>query len=53
MTEFSHIPVMLDECVDALNIKKDGVYIDGTLGGAGHSSHIAPMWSWSNVKYGR
>ena len=42
MTEFSHIPVMLDACIDALNVKKDGVYIDGTLGGAGHSSHIAP-----------
>ncbi len=42
MTEFSHIPVMLNECIEALDIKKDGVYIDGTLGGAGHSSHIAP-----------
>ena len=45
MTEFSHIPVMLDECIEALDIKKDGVYIDGTLGGAGHSSHIAPRCS--------
>ncbi len=41
MTEFSHIPVMLDECIEALNIKSDGTYIDGTLGGAGHSLHIA------------
>lgn len=41
MTEFAHIPVMLNECIDALNIKPDGIYIDGTLGGAGHSKHIA------------
>ncbi len=41
MTEFAHIPVMLDECIQALDIKGDGVYIDGTLGGAGHSVHIA------------
>lgn len=41
MTEFSHIPVMLEECIDALQIKKGGIYVDGTLGGAGHSRHIA------------
>ncbi len=41
MTEFSHVPVMLDECINALCIKKDGTYVDGTLGGAGHSQHIA------------
>lgn len=41
MTEFSHIPVMLEECIDALQIKKGGVYVDGTLGGAGHSRRIA------------
>lgn len=40
MTEFSHVPVMLDECIEALNIKPGGIYVDGTLGGAGHSSHI-------------
>lgn len=38
--EFSHVPVLLDECLELLNIRADGVYIDGTLGGAGHSSHI-------------
>lgn len=38
--EFSHVPVLLDECLDLLNIRADGTYIDGTLGGAGHSSHI-------------
>lgn len=39
--EFKHIPVMLNECISALNIKPDGVYMDGTLGGGGHSSVIA------------
>lgn len=41
MIEFHHIPVMLDECLTGLNIKPDGTYVDGTLGGAGHSSEIA------------
>lgn len=38
--EFKHIPVMLNECIKGLNIKSDGIYFDGTLGGAGHSSEI-------------
>jgi len=37
---FSHKPVMLKECLEGLNIKADGVYLDGTLGGAGHSAEI-------------
>ena len=41
MSEFHHISVLLDECIDGLNIKPDGIYVDGTLGGAGHSSEIA------------
>ncbi|MBO5954058.1 MAG: 16S rRNA (cytosine(1402)-N(4))-methyltransferase RsmH [Oscillospiraceae bacterium] len=41
MTQFHHVSVLLQECIDGLNIKPDGVYIDGTLGGAGHSSQIA------------
>lgn len=41
MVEFKHIPVMLQECLDGLDIKEDGIYVDGTLGGAGHSSEIA------------
>ena len=41
MTEFHHVSVLLNECIDGLNIKPDGIYVDGTLGGAGHSSHIA------------
>ncbi|AUS96123.1 16S rRNA (cytosine(1402)-N(4))-methyltransferase [Clostridium thermosuccinogenes] len=38
--EFNHKPVLLEECIENLNIKQDGIYIDGTLGGAGHSSEI-------------
>ena len=38
--EFSHKSVLLDECIDALAIKPDGIYLDGTLGGAGHSFEI-------------
>lgn len=38
--EFEHKPVLLEECIDSLNIDKNGIYIDGTLGGAGHSSEI-------------
>ena len=41
MTEFYHVSVLLDECIDGLDIKPDGIYVDGTLGGAGHSSQIA------------
>ncbi|MCD7773034.1 MAG: 16S rRNA (cytosine(1402)-N(4))-methyltransferase RsmH [Ruminococcus sp.] len=39
--EFNHIPVLLNECIDGLNIKPDGIYVDGTVGGAGHSKEIA------------
>ena len=38
--EFSHKSVLLDECIEGLNIRPDGIYLDGTLGGAGHSSEI-------------
>ena len=41
MSEFHHVSVLLDECIQALNIKPDGIYVDGTLGGEGHSSQIA------------
>ena len=40
-TEFKHRSVLLDECIDALNIKPDGIYVDGTAGGGGHSLEIA------------
>lgn len=39
--EFTHRPVLLDECIENLNIRPDGVYLDGTLGRAGHSREIA------------
>lgn len=39
--EFSHIPIMLNDCLDGLAIKPDGIYLDGTAGGAGHSQEIA------------
>lgn len=42
---FSHVPVMLDECLQGLSIKPNGVYVDCTMGGAGHSSKIADMLS--------
>ena len=41
MSEFHHVSVLLEECIDGLNIKPEGIYVDGTLGGAGHSSRIA------------
>ena len=40
MGEFTHYPVLLDECIEALNIRSDGIYLDGTLGRAGHSREI-------------
>ena len=39
--EYTHKPVLLDECIRALRIREDGVYVDGTLGRAGHSREIA------------
>lgn len=41
MTTFHHISVLLDECLEGLAIRPDGIYVDGTLGGAGHSFQIA------------
>lgn len=41
MSEFHHISVLLNECLEGLAIKPDGIYVDGTLGGAGHSRQIA------------
>jgi 16S rRNA (cytosine1402-N4)-methyltransferase len=39
--EFKHISVLLNETIESLNIKPDGIYLDGTVGGAGHSTQIA------------
>ena len=41
MGEFHHVSVLLDECIDALQIRPDGIYLDGTLGGAGHACEVA------------
>ena len=45
MKAFHHISVLLEECLDGLAIKPDGIYVDGTLGGAGHSSCIVQRLS--------
>ena len=41
MSQFHHISVLLNECIEGLDIKPEGIYVDGTLGGAGHSFQIA------------
>ena len=43
MSEFHHVSVLLEECIEGLNIRPDGIYVDGTLGGGGHSSRIAAL----------
>jgi 16S rRNA (cytosine1402-N4)-methyltransferase len=45
MAEFEHIPVLLNEVIDGLNIHPDGIYMDGTVGGGGHSFEIASRLS--------
>ena len=43
MSEFHHVSVLLEECIEGLNIRPDGIYVDGTLGGAGHSRRSGAM----------
>ena len=50
--EFKHVSVLLNECIDALNIKENGIYVDCTLGGAGHSSHIVEHLSKDGLLIG-
>ena len=50
--EFSHVPVLLEECIDGLNINPNGIYVDGTLGGAGHSSEICKRLSPNGMLIG-
>ena len=50
--EFSHIPVLYNEVLSGLNIKPDGVYVDGTLGGAGHSAGICERLSGEGMLIG-
>jgi len=50
--EFKHIPVMLNECLEGLDIKPDGIYVDCTLGGGGHSSEILKRLSQKGLLIG-
>ena len=50
--EFRHIPVLLNECIDNLAIKPDGIYVDGTIGGGGHASHICERLSDRGILIG-
>ena len=50
--EFNHKSVMLLECIKGLNIKPDGIYVDGTMGGAGHSREIAKRISKNGLLVG-
>ncbi len=50
--EFKHKPVLLNECIEGLNIKPDGIYVDGTIGGAGHSIEIVKRLSRNGLLIG-
>ncbi len=50
--EFKHVPVLPEECVGSLNIKDDGIYVDGTLGGAGHALRICERLSENGTLVG-
>lgn len=52
MENFNHVPVLLKECIEGLAIKPDGIYVDGTLGGAGHSSQIVKQISKKGLLLG-
>ena len=50
--EFNHVSVLLNECIENLNIKPDGIYVDGTIGGAGHSLEIVKKLSEKGMLIG-
>lgn len=50
--EFNHKSVMLEECIEGLNIKPNGIYVDGTMGGAGHSKEIVKRISSNGLFIG-
>ena len=50
--KFKHKPVMLNECIEGLQIKQNGIYVDGTLGGAGHSKEIAKALNNTGILIG-
>lgn len=49
--EFNHKSILLDECIENLNIKKNGIYVDGTLGGGGHSYNILNSLDNTRIAY--
>ena len=49
--EFKHKSVLLEETIEGLNIKPDGIYVDGTLGGAGHAREVCKTWVSSFKHY--
>ena len=49
--DFKHISVLLDETIDGLNINPDGIYVDGTLGGGGHSYNILKSLDNTRITY--
>ena len=50
--DFKHVPVLYRECIEALNIRPDGVYVDGTLGGGGHARGIGEKLSEKGLLIG-
>ena len=50
--EFKHTSVLLNECIENLKIRPDGIYVDGTLGGGGHSSEICRHLSEDGILIG-
>lgn len=52
MESFNHVPVLLEECIQGLQIQPDGIYVDGTLGGAGHSKQIVKRISEKGLLLG-
>ena len=50
--DFKHVPVLYEECLEGLAIKPDGIYVDGTLGGAGHAFGIGSRLSEKGILIG-
>lgn len=51
--KFKHVPVLLNETINSLNIKEDGIYVDCTLGGGGHSFEILKSYPTRKVNRNR
>ena len=50
--DFKHVPVLYEECLEGLAIKPDGIYVDGTLGGAGHAFGLGSRLSEKGILIG-